>query len=59
MDMNMFLLGVLIGLPIGGTVTLMLYACIIIGKESEENSNNRDKYKEQNYGKESVWNKQE
>lgn len=44
--MNMFLLGLLIGLPIGGTVTLMLYACIIIGKESEENSNNRDKYKE-------------
>ncbi len=32
----MFLLGMLIGSMVGGTLAIVLYACIIVGKESDE-----------------------
>lgn len=32
----MFMLGMLIGAMVGGCLTLMLYACIIAGKESDQ-----------------------
>lgn len=31
----MFLLGMLIGSMVGGTLAIVLYACIIAGKESD------------------------
>lgn len=32
----MFWLGMLLGAFIGGTLTLFMYACIIVGKESDK-----------------------
>ena len=34
--MKVFLAGLLTGLFIGGIVTFIIYACIIIGKETDE-----------------------
>lgn len=31
----MFWIGMLVGLIVGGNITLVLYACIIAGKESD------------------------
>lgn len=36
---KMFILGMIVGGMIGGTLTLMLYACIIAGKESDRHIN--------------------
>ena len=34
--MKMFLLGLLLGLFIGGAITFVIYACILVGKEADE-----------------------
>ena len=35
--LNMFWLGLIIGLVVGANVSLILYACILAGKDSESN----------------------
>lgn len=32
----MFWIGFIVGGIIGGTITLILYACVVVGKESEK-----------------------
>lgn len=34
----MFWLGLIIGLLVGGSLSLVLYACILVGKESDRRS---------------------
>lgn len=33
----MFLIGFLVGTMIGGTITLVIYACILAGKDTNKN----------------------
>ena len=35
--LNMFWLGLIVGLVVGANVSLILYACILAGKDSESN----------------------
>lgn len=39
----MFWIGLIIGLIVGANVSLLLYACIVIGKESDKRVNGEEK----------------
>ena len=39
----MFWIGLIIGLMVGANVSLLLYACIVIGKESDKRVNREEK----------------